>query len=111
MYDANNGVAATYWVNAATIEGAKVTFVAEMNKVISTPGTYTFVIPAGLIKATDGEEYAGGTFTFTVVEPTAIEDVDAEVENNVIYDLSGRKIETITKGGIYIIGGKKVYVK
>ena len=111
LKDANNGVAATYWVSAATIEGATVTFVAEMNKVISTPGTYTFVIPAGLIKATDGEEFAGETFTFTVVEPTAIEGVEAEVENNAIYDLSGRKIETITKGGIYIIGGKKVYVK
>ena len=111
LKDANNGVVATYWVSAATIEGATVTFVAEMNKVISTPGTYTFVIPAGLIKATDGEEFAGETFTFTVAEPTAIEGVEAEVENNAIYDLSGRKIETITKGGIYIIGGKKVYVK
>ena len=111
LKDANGGVTATYWVNAATIDGATVTFVPEMNATISNPGTYTFEIPAGLIKATDGEEYAGGTFTFTVVEPTGIEDVDAEVENNVIYDLSGRKIETITKGGIYIIGGKKVYVK
>ena len=111
LKDANNGVVATYWVSAATIEGATVTFVAEMNKVISTPGTYTFVIPAGLIKATDGEEYAGGTFTFTVAEETAIEDVDAEVENNVIYDLSGRRIVEITKSGIYIVGGKKVYVK
>ena len=107
----NGGVAATYWVSAATIEGATVTFVAEMNATISKPDTYTFTIPAGLIKATDGEEYAGGTFTFTIAEETAIEGVEAEVENNAIYDLSGRKIETITKGGIYIIGGKKVYVK
>ena len=111
LKDANGGVAATYWVSDATIDGATVTFVAEMNASISTPGTYTFVIPAGLIKATDGEEYAGGTFTFTVVEPTGIEGVEAEVENNTIYDLSGRRIAEITKGGIYIIGGKKVLVK
>ena len=111
MKDANGGVTATYWVNAATINGATVTFVPEMNKTISTSGTYTFEIPAGLIKATDGEEYAGGTFTFTVVEPTGIEDVDAEVENNVIYDLSGRRITEITKSGIYIVNGKKIYVK
>ena len=111
LKDANNGVVATYWVSAATIEGATVTFVAEMNKVISTPGTYTFVIPAGLIKATDGEEYAGATFTFTVAEETAIEGVDAEAENTVIYDLSGRRIAEITKAGIYIVNGKKVLVK
>lgn len=28
-----------------------------------------------------------------------------------IFDLSGRRIETITKGGMYIINGKKVFVK
>ena len=41
---------------------------------------------------------------------TAIEGVETEVENT-IYDLTGRKIETITKGGIYIVNGKKVLVK
>ena len=41
---------------------------------------------------------------------TAIESVETEVAQT-IYDLTGRKIETITKGGIYIIGGKKVLVK
>ena len=111
MKDANNGVATTYWVSAASIDGAVVTFVADMNMVISTPGTYTFVIPAGLIKATDGEEYAGGTFTFTVTEETEIEGVEAEIENDVIYDLSGRRITEITESGIYIINGHKVVIK
>ena len=82
-----------------------------MNATISNPGTYTFEIPAGLIKATDGEEYAGGTFTFTVTEPTGIENVYTEAEEDVIYDLSGRRIVEITKGGIYIVNGKKIYVK
>ena len=41
---------------------------------------------------------------------TAIEGVETEVENT-IYDLTGRKIETITKAGIYIVNGKKVLVK
>ena len=106
-----NGVAATAWVNAATIDGNKVTFVFEMNKEITTPGTYTFAIPAGLIKATDGEEFAGATFTFEVAVPEGIDSVDAEVENDVIYDLSGRRIAEIVKPGIYIVNGKKVLVK
>ena len=111
LKDANNGVVATAWVSAATIDGNKVTFVFEMNATISNPGTYTFEIPAGLIKATDGEEFAGETFTFEVSVPEGIEDVDAEVENDVIYDLSGRRIVEITKSGIYIVNGKKIYVK
>jgi hypothetical protein len=45
-----------------------------------------------------------------VTEPTGIENVE-NVEVKAIYDLTGRKIETITKPGIYIVNGKKVLVK
>lgn len=41
----------------------------------------------------------------------AIEDVEAEATNAVIYDITGRRIDTITKAGIYIVNGKKVLVK
>ena len=34
---------------------------------IETPGTYTYTIPSGLIKSVDGEEFAGGTYTFSIV--------------------------------------------
>ena len=79
---------------------------------ITTPGEYALVIPAGLItRKANGEDVTlNGEITFTVVEPTGIEGVDAEVEQT-IYDLTGRKIETITKPGIYIVNGKKVLVK
>ena len=43
--------------------------------------------------------------------PTAIEGVNADVEKNAIYDLTGRRIDEIVKPGIYIVGGKKVLVK
>ena len=48
-----------------------------------------------------------------VVEPITegIDSVDADAENAVIYDLTGRKIEKITKAGIYIINGVKKVVK
>ena len=43
---------------------------------------------------------------------TAIEDVKGENgEVKTIYDLTGRKVETISAPGIYIVGGKKVLVK
>ena len=49
-----------------------------------------------------------GTFSN---EPTAIESIAAEKDaNNVIYDLTGRRVEKARKG-LYIINGKKVLVK
>ena len=42
---------------------------------------------------------------------TAIENVEVENASNVIYDLTGRKVNEITAPGIYIVGGKKVLVK
>ena len=41
-------------------------------------------------------------------EETGIENIDANAENSVIYDLSGRRVQNAQKGGIYIINGKKV---
>ena len=42
---------------------------------------------------------------------TAIEEVNVENVNVIIYDLQGRRVKEITEGGIYIINGKKVLVK
>ena len=45
-------------------------------------------------------------------ETTVIEEIETEnVNETVIYDLFGRRIEAITQKGIYIINGKKVLVK
>ena len=72
--------------------------------------------PAG-----DSDSNFGGTFSdyggqiidvlLNVVDPTGIEDVEAEEAAVDIYDMQGRKLEQITKPGLYIIGGKKVLVK
>ena len=53
-----------------------------------------------------------------VVDPDAPADIDeVEAEEEVspvfegIYDLQGRKLDEITKTGIYIVNGKKVFIK
>ena len=46
----------------------------------------------------------------SVTAPEGIENIE-NAEVKAIYDLTGRKIETITKAGIYIVNGKKVLVK
>lgn len=33
---------------------------------LETPGSYSYTIPAGIIKGTSGAEFAGGTYTFTI---------------------------------------------
>lgn len=57
----------------------------------------------------------GGQIIDVMLEVTVadgISEVNGENGNaKTIYDLTGRKIETITKPGIYIVGGKKVLVK
>ncbi len=41
---------------------------------IEKVGTYTYTIPAGLIKSIDGKEFAGGTYTFTIATLVEIAD-------------------------------------
>ena len=42
---------------------------------------------------------------------TGIEEVEIRNEKEEIYDLTGRRVNEITKAGVYIINGKKVLVK
>lgn len=44
-------------------------------------------------------------------EETAIEDLVPATTKGSVYDLSGRKVQEPNKRGVYIVNGKKVYVK
>ena len=69
----------------------------------------------------DSDSNFGGTFSnyggqiidvvLRVSDPTGIEDVESEDDVKVIYDIHGRRLDEITKPGIYIINGKKILVK
>ncbi len=61
----------------------------------------TYFKTAGLKSITEYE--------FTGV--TSIESLENESGEKVIYDLTGRRVDTITKAGIYIVNGKKTLVK
>jgi hypothetical protein len=50
-------------------------------------------------------------FKLTLDEVTAIEGVNAQKVDTAIYDLSGRRVSNVIKGGIYIQNGKKFIVK
>ena len=53
-----------------------------------------------------------GTYTWKVSgNAAAIENVPVLESEQVIYDLLGRRVESITGAGIYIVNGKKVVIK
>ena len=109
MYDANYKPYVFYYQADETLAKNQVKFVIETP--ITAAGEYMLPCDGLYIKDANGKETAGfsNTFTWTVVEPdTAIDGVEAEAENAEIYDLTGRRVKEITKGGIYIINGKKV---
>ena len=67
------------------------------------------------VTAPDGKTYSTSkSFDVKLTTPIASVKITPDVVkegDSAIYDLTGRRIEHITRPGIYIIGGKKVIVK
>ena len=63
------------------------------------------------LRVADGASLTAAFYGFNWEGTTAIENLEVENEVKVIYDLTGRKVETISAPGIYIVNGKKVLVK
>ena len=108
MYDQNENM---YLLASAPDYGTGVFVPVNMLNdepiVITEPGTYTLSLASYAEFGLTGET----EFSWTIGETTAIDAVDAEAENAVIYDLTGRRVEKITKAGIYVINGVKKVVK
>ena len=65
-------------------------------------------LPASAVPASAA---LSASLRFEFAGTTAIEEVETEVAETVIYDLTGRRVNEITKAGVYIINGHKVLVK
>ncbi|MBO7290112.1 MAG: Ig-like domain-containing protein, partial [Bacteroidaceae bacterium] len=99
----------TYYASWSILEKV---LIITLYEEATAPGVYTLDIPGNAFKRLkDSRPFEGARYTFTVSVPEGIEGIGAENETKTIYDLTGRKIEKITEGGIYIVNGKKVYVK
>ena len=76
-------------------------------------GTYTITLPKASFNEMEMMQWKAPaedivlTVTITANDATAIESVTTETET-VIYDLLGRRVEKMEKGGIYIVNGRKV---
>ena len=68
-------------------------------------------VPAGSVEAYKKATY-WDMFNNIIGIEAGIENPECATQNSaIIYDLTGRRVENPTKGGIYIIGGKKVIIK
>ena len=129
---AGNGVATLNIIDEATadwsankLEGTTVDTMIEeeayvLGKVDGEIGLYTAKMTDGAWKnnankaylpKTAGMNAASYSFRFDGEGTTAIENVEVENEVKVIYDLTGRKVETISAPGIYIVNGVKRVVR
>ena len=86
-------------------EGVVGLYKAEMNGGVWLNNANKAYLPASAANGAASYSFRFGEGT------TAIENVEVENASNVIYDLTGRRVEAITERGIYIVGGKKVLVK
>ena len=96
-----------------TLAGEILTIVLESG--ITINGDYYITIPCEcIVSEVTGKSPAEDIRINLVVyneDQTSIKEIGCDNKNVVIYDLTGRKIEQISQGGIYIVGGKKVLVK
>ncbi|MBP3409338.1 MAG: hypothetical protein J6K83_09370 [Bacteroidaceae bacterium] len=85
--------------DVSTSGGTKKVFLNNANKAYLPASA----VPAAA-QASNGFRFGEGT--------TGIDQItDNRVQSTVIYDLTGRRVETISAPGIYIVGGRKVLVK
>jgi uncharacterized protein YjdB len=77
------------------------------NGVVTAISAGTIYVSAS---STDGSNQSDVCIV-TVNEGSAISSISANQESKTIYDLQGRKVNSMAKKGIYVINGKKVIVK
>ena len=107
--DAEGNVVATFAAWDAAVEGKVVTL--TLTEAITTAGEYTFSFAEGLVTRQGDNATCAYSCTITVTIAIGIDGIIGEAGDATIYDLTGRKVEKINGSGIYIVNGKKVFVK
>lgn len=83
----------------------------ELNLVDNSGHYKKEVILEGSLEKYFGVAGLKSTSKYQFTTTTEIENIDAEVAETVIYDLTGRRVEEITSAGIYIVNGVKKVVR
>lgn len=101
-------------VNGAVKNGTFYTqLIVILEHKVTAPGTYELRIPAGSIQLMNDIYDKDLVYSFRIQGTTNIDFLSSpnkEIDNDTIYDMTGRRLESITNHGIYIVNGKK-YIK
>lgn len=131
-YDETSDGEYSEFIGGATFNGENICVIDVL--VNTTDGTFLKTNNYEVSLTGEGKEYAGSAATAVAYNDnyvalinctdktyinvyntegfaTGIDEVVVEGENNAIYDLTGRRIEQVTKPGIYIVNGVKKLVK
>ena len=107
VYDAQGSLLATETVETIAA-GEEVDAVVTIEKTYTETGVYRNELQV-VVKGVEGSTWKSVTVLDDV---TSIAAVKAQMENGArVYTLGGAKVNTIKKGGIYIVNGRKVTVK
>ncbi|MBO5134921.1 MAG: hypothetical protein J6C15_07220 [Bacteroidaceae bacterium] len=95
-----------------------------LSQAITAAGTYTFVIPEATVynegfypESEDFGVSLGAIYnpeirlTYTIQAPSGISGVEVEAAKGNVYNLQGVRVANKLQKGVYIVNGKKVYVK
>ena len=63
-----------------------------------------------IAKLTSADKSNGWHIIIDGENSTSIDEIHYDINDNEIYDLTGRRINTIYRKGIYISNGQKIYV-
>lgn len=75
---------------------------------VTIPANRCFFDPA---KCTSNSMSSAKMVIAPAEDATAIKNVNAALEGGKIYDMNGREVKSMQKGGIYVVGGMKISVK
>jgi hypothetical protein len=89
------------------------TFTYQMPVDVSKPGEYYFDSYIAEVVNNKLISYCcANTYSFTIDDPTSIEDVKSEDAAGPVFDLQGRLLSgKPTRRGLYIQGNKKIFVR
>ena len=99
--------------DGVTGDGATIYALANKDNVVGFyPVASNVIIPAGkaYLEIIESKAPVKGFFALGGVAD-AINNIAVETANGTIFNIAGQKVQNITKGGLYIVNGKKVVVK
>ena len=110
VYTTDEWTGTDWAANPITAEGA---YTLDLSTIVVNYGAEDGIDEYGYpAKIWHAQNYSlAGTYTWTIGNDAAVDNIKVANGEQAIYDLLGRRVERITEAGLYIVNGKKVIIK